>query len=326
MLAKANGWIVSGVMIALCGCGEDKPVVPPTMPAGVTTNASTAESAPASMPSTTIEWLDVPTDAPTPFETPLGKDFVVKKSGLAWKILEPGFDKGQEAQIGNRVDVRYTIYRTDMKRIESNEEAKMGTYGFMLGAKSNDILPFWHEATLGMKLKAKKRLIVPANLAWGKAGLRSQVDETKFRVNPDETLIIDVKIERIYDKTKAQRDKEAIAATQPETLPDTIPSDLIVEETKEGTGEFIKSGQRGTFKYVGKLDNGTIFDQGDAFAFRLGTGQVIRGWEFGVRNMRVGSVRKLTVPGHLAYGEKGQGPIPPNATLHFEIELIKIDP
>jgi FKBP-type peptidyl-prolyl cis-trans isomerase len=80
--------------------------------------------------------------------------------------------------------------------------------------------------------------------------------------------------------------------------------------------------------YVGTLTNGTVFDSSRAsnqpFTFRLGVGQVIQGWDLGVPGMRVGGKRKLTIPPGLAYGNQQVGPIPPNSTLIFEIELLSI--
>ncbi|CDK27005.1 unnamed protein product [Kuraishia capsulata CBS 1993] len=71
--------------------------------------------------------------------------------------------------------------------------------------------------------------------------------------------------------------------------------------------------------YEGRLDDGTVFDssytRGDPLQFTLGVGQVIQGWDQGLTNMCIGEKRKLTIPSHLAYGDRGVGPIPPKATL-----------
>ena len=103
-------------------------------------------------------------------------------------------------------------------------------------------------------------------------------------------------------------------------------SDIIIEKIKEGEGEVAKKGESVTVHYTGIFENGTKFDssldRGEPFEFKLGAGMVIQGWDIGVEGMKVGEKRKLTIPYHLAYGERGYGPIPPKATLIFEVELL----
>jgi FKBP-type peptidyl-prolyl cis-trans isomerase len=106
-------------------------------------------------------------------------------------------------------------------------------------------------------------------------------------------------------------------------------SDLQIEEMRPGEGPDAKSGDRVTVHYVGTLTDGKKFDssrdRGKGFTFELGKGQVIKGWDRGVAGMKIGSVRKLTIPADLAYGARGFPPvIPPDATLVFEVELLQI--
>ena len=105
--------------------------------------------------------------------------------------------------------------------------------------------------------------------------------------------------------------------------------DLKIEDIREGTGAAAKSGQNVVVHYVGTLTNGQKFDssrdRGQGFSFPLGGGRVIKGWDQGVAGMKVGGLRKLTIPPHLGYGAGGYPPvIPPNSTLVFEVELLEI--
>lgn len=105
--------------------------------------------------------------------------------------------------------------------------------------------------------------------------------------------------------------------------------ELEIQDLKPGTGAEATAGQRVTVHYVGTLTDGSKFDssrdRGKGFTFQLGAGQVIKGWDQGVAGMRVGGVRKLTIPAHLGYGARGFPPvIPPNATLVFEVELLQV--
>lgn len=105
--------------------------------------------------------------------------------------------------------------------------------------------------------------------------------------------------------------------------------DLIVKDVKVGTGKEAKDGNTVTVHYTGTLTNGKKFDSSvgrGPFSFILGRGEVIKGWDRGVKGMKIGGIRKLTIPSHLGYGERGAGAdIPPNATLLFDVELLKVE-
>ena len=111
----------------------------------------------------------------------------------------------------------------------------------------------------------------------------------------------------------------------------TSPSDgtLGIEDLTVGTGATVVTGDTVTVTYVGTLTNGNKFDssrdRNEGFTFALGRGQVIKGWDEGVAGMKIGEVRKLTIPPEMGYGAGGYPPvIPPNSTLVFEVELLSV--
>lgn len=115
------------------------------------------------------------------------------------------------------------------------------------------------------------------------------------------------------------------------TMPSLAPSkitELAIEDLKIGNGKTVKSGDTVVIHYNGTLEDGTKFDssydRNQPFETKIGVGQVIKGWDQGVVGMKIGGKRKLTIPYQLAYGENGYGPIPPKATLIFEVELVDI--
>ena len=101
-----------------------------------------------------------------------------------------------------------------------------------------------------------------------------------------------------------------------------------IEDLVTGKGPEAVRGRNVQVHYTGWLLDGTRFDSsigGDPFTFQLGAGEVIEGWDRGVAGMKVGGKRRLTIPSHLGYGERGfPGAIPPGATLVFEVELLGV--
>lgn len=145
-------------------------------------------------------------------------------------------------------------------------------------------------------------------------------------------LIIFVFILAFYFLTKNPSTSETnISETNQTTMPTLAPSkvtELIIEDTKIGTGNEVKSGDNISIHYTGTLEDGTKFDssynRGQPLETQIGVGQVIEGWDKGIVGMKIGGKRKLTIPYQMAYGEDGYGPIPSKATLIFEVELMDI--
>ena len=108
----------------------------------------------------------------------------------------------------------------------------------------------------------------------------------------------------------------------------TTDTGLQYIDVRVGEGDAAEAGSTAVVHYTGWLVNGEKFDssldRNRTFEFPLGGGRVIRGWDQGVAGMKVGGVRKLIVPPDLGYGSRGNGPIPPDATLIFEVELVGV--
>jgi FKBP-type peptidyl-prolyl cis-trans isomerase len=140
-----------------------------------------------------------------------------------------------------------------------------------------------------------------------------------------------------YDSNEEQKDNAAQLANAAATIAaqnaaqQTIMQNLKTTDLTVGTGAEAQSGDTVSVFYTGSLDNGTVFDASSKhgnqpFSFVLGAGQVIQGWDVGVVGMKVGGKRELIIPSELGYGATpppGSG-IPPNATLHFTVELLSV--
>ena len=105
---------------------------------------------------------------------------------------------------------------------------------------------------------------------------------------------------------------------------------LIIEDLVVGEGTEAQDYNKVVVNYTGELEDGTVFDSslnpGRApFTFTLGVGSVIKGWDLGVKGMKVGGKRKLTIPPELGYGERNTSVIPPNSTLIFEVDLLEVE-
>ena len=105
---------------------------------------------------------------------------------------------------------------------------------------------------------------------------------------------------------------------------------LIIEDLVVGEGTKAQDYNKVVVNYTGELEDGTVFDSSlnpgrEPFTFTLGVGSVIKGWDLGVKGMKVGGKRKLTIPPELGYGERNTSVIPPNSTLIFEVDLLEVE-
>ncbi|KAM0720971.1 hypothetical protein Q7P37_003256 [Cladosporium fusiforme] len=145
----------------------------------------------------------------------------------------------------------------------------------------------------------------------------------------DGTAVVAEATEEAPSSTKS--DKKAAAAEKPKApAGPRVVSGVTIDDKKAGTGPAAKSGDRVGMRYIGKLQkNNKVFDsnkKGKPFTFKLGTGEVIKGWDIGVAGMAVGAERRITIPAHHGYGSRGAPPdIPGGATLVFDVKVVEIN-
>ena len=242
----------------------------------------------------------------------------VTPSGLTFIELEPGV--GPRPRPGDVVDVHYRGALADGTEFD-NSYLRDDPLQFVLGAGA--VIPGWDEGVALMRRGGKARLIIPPELAYGARGAGGVIP-------PNATLTFEVELVDIRrNPPVAPQALEASAYV-------TTPSGLKYADLEMGTGAEAQPGATVVVHYTGWLNDGARFETSllptrplarqKPYAFRLGDGQVIAGWEEGIVGMRVGGLRQLVVPPDLAYGDQGagEGKVPPGATLVFEIELLEV--
>jgi len=183
---------------------------------------------------------------------------------------------------------------------------------FVVGA--NSFISGVDEGCIGMKVGGIRTIIIPANLAYGEEGIGPIPPNSDLKLVIE---LIDVKERIVVEMWDV--DSTKLRATE---------SGLQYSIITEGDGENADSGNVVTVHYSGFLVDGTKFDSSverdEPFSFLLGMGQVIPGWEEGLKLMNIGSKARLVIPPELGYGEISVGPIPPNSILFFDIELVDV--
>ena len=125
--------------------------------------------------------------------------------------------------------------------------------------------------------------------------------------------------------TKADKAEKADKASAKSSVREV--QGVSIDERKVGTGPAAKKGNKLEMRYIGKLESGKVFDSnksGKPFSFKLGAGEVIKGWDIGMAGIQVGGERRLTIPAHLAYGSKALPGIPKNSKLIFDIKCLTV--
>ena len=168
-------------------------------------------------------------------------------------------------------------------------------------------------------------VLLVAQFSDNEGAIAGKVSDNPAVVEQNETLVAQSASDLMDNSGEAAMAGEAASAEN--TV--TTDSGLQYVVIEEGDGASPQTGQRVFVHYVGTLEDGTKFDssrdRGRPFDFTIGQGQVIKGWDEGVGMMKVGDRRKLIIPPELGYGARGAGGvIPPNATLIFDVELLRI--
>ncbi|NDJ52500.1 MAG: FKBP-type peptidyl-prolyl cis-trans isomerase [Chloroflexi bacterium] len=232
-------------------------------------------------------------------------------SGLQYSISDAG--SGAQPDAGDTVIVHYEGTLADGTQFDSSYDRGQPIV-FTLGV--GQVIPGWDEGIALLSEGSSATLIIPPNLAYGPQG--------QGPIPPDATLRFDVELlsvissEANYDGLFEFEESELI----------TTESGLQYVIVEEGDGPVPQAGDTVLVHYSGTLDDGTVFDssfeRGQPFSFPLGQGRVIQGWDEGIALLPEGSRATLIIPPELGYGANGQGPIPANATLRFDVELVAI--
>jgi peptidylprolyl isomerase len=242
---------------------------------------------------------------------------------------------GAEAVPGATVEVQYVGQLTDGEQFDASWDNGQ-PFSFQLDAGM--VIPGWDQGVAGMKVGGRRALVIPSDLAYGPDGRPPTIPPAATLVfvvdllsvtegAPDTTPVADVPagadVLSVSDDLAAKPTVD-LAGT------DTPPVELVVEDIVVGDGA--EAGEDSTVEvgYLGLLTDATEFDSswdgGSPFSFALGGGRVIPGFEEGVRGMKVGGRRVLTIPAAEAYGAAGtpDGAIPPGATLIFVVDLLAV--
>ncbi|KAK3872756.1 hypothetical protein Pcinc_022179 [Petrolisthes cinctipes] len=228
---------------------------------------------------------------------------------------------GRRAAMGDKVQVHY-VGRLSDGTIFDQSRPRGAPFEFRLG--SGQVIAGWDQGLEGACVGEKRRLIIPPHLAYGKRGAGGVIP-------PDATLTFDIEVVEVPDKV-VRKGEEPERRPQP-VLEREEPQKELVKQTLVVPPTCTRQAQRQdkvTVHYTGQLVDAKKFDssvdRNQPFVFTLGEASVIPGWEQGVAGMCVGESRLLIVPPHLAYGKRGAGDvIPPDATLIFTIQLLKIN-
>ncbi|MEQ8324280.1 MAG: FKBP-type peptidyl-prolyl cis-trans isomerase [Vicingaceae bacterium] len=238
----------------------------------------------------------------------VGKEFETQ-SGLRYIIHRAG--EGTRAEIGKLVSVDYRGMLTDSTEFD-NSYKKGRPFRFELGAGL--VIKGWDEGIALLNVGDSATLFVPPHLGYG--------SKSAGKIPANSTLVFNVELKDV--------NSPAVPADPGQMDTTSIQPGLSIiwlkrnpEGKKAVTGSAVKVDYSGFFKNGKKFDSSV--DRGDPFTFTLGQGQVIKGWDLGIAELRTGEKAKLLIAPELGYGSRGyQGLIPPNAKLIFDVELLEV--
>jgi peptidylprolyl isomerase len=243
------------------------------------------------------------------------KEIKTTESGLKYAVLKAG--KGPGAVKNQEVTLHYTGWLESGKQFDTSRERNQ-PLKFLAGRKM--VIPGFDEGIIGMAAGEQRQLIIPPKLGYG----GKEVGDGLIPANS--TLIFEIEMTElggVFEPSEkpAKVDEKAIKKTQ---------SGLKYAVLTEGKGDPVKKGQKATLHYSGWLEDGKKFDssidRGRPMTFPVGDERMIKGFNEGVEGMKAGEKRQVIIPAKLGYGAEGRPPvIPANATLIFEIQLIKVE-
>jgi FKBP-type peptidyl-prolyl cis-trans isomerase len=215
------------------------------------------------------------------------------------QMIDMKLGKGATAETGDTVTVMYRgSLQADGKVFDETYGKGKAPFAFDLGAGL--VIKGWDEGVKGMKVGGKRVLCIPPELGYG--------DQTVGPIPAKSTLIFEIELLHVRKKGATPM--------------------IEIEELAMGLGEGAKMGDKVEVHYTGTFLNGEKFDsskdRGQPLEVEIGKTGLIKGFTDGLIGLKVGGRRKITIPYELAYGEQGRGPIPPKATLVFELELVSL--
>lgn len=247
-------------------------------------------------------------EASTEAGTTIG-DTITTDSGLKYIIWKKG--EGDKAEAGDKVAVHYAGRLTDGSPFD--DSYKRGKpFEFPLGG--GRVIKGWDEGIAYLNVGDSATLIIPSELGYG------SMDRPTIPANS--TLIFDV---QLMDVKKVIKPVPYDVAGKDTIVTGTGLKYIRMNKTE---GAAVTPGSTVSVHYTGYLLDGTVFDssvsRGEPISFPIGQGRVIKGWDEGIAYLKVGEKARLIIDPALGYGSRAMGPIPANATLVFDVELVDV--